>query len=437
MKTVGDWTFGAVFDETSKLVSVKLDTTDGKLVVVNRGTVRVAGSNFKVGTLCSSEAKSRYGGSSSEAEVFAAVQAASREGFSSDFLHWVGDYTLQGLQGQDCFYIELAKSPNVDDSLDLARLGDLFAGEKVHERRGKYLLEERCDSRSVNVQTCVYHMGCSIGDGDLQGVLQMMGTAEGQTAVDVDDGGLVIVADTFFDVVKHSLTEDRLLVAAMMAARKVERMAEIPVPGADKPKVVSYKDGLAESGRYPVDTMVVGVLLAAGLAAVVAAAKDETVGGLVGIVSGGVGMLATLVAVYHKCAHDGWPLSPAVRGFMPVTDASNHRCNETDILKEAWRLGIARRIYSGEDACYVGNGAGGRKGPGALSLEALISLGCATGVSKGGELRLRNPEGILLEVRPVQSNVYHATDVAIESGYTPADVVVDILTRTAPIAVIL
>eukprot|EP00752_Nemacystus_decipiens_P001731 g1674.t1 len=431
--TRGDWTFRAVIDETSKLVSVKLDTTDGKLVVVNRGTVRVAGSNFEVGTLTPQDARSRYGGSSSEAEVFAAVQAASRAGFSSDFLHWIGDYKMDG---QECFYIEVAKSPNVDHSLVVASLGNLFIEGHVHPRRGKSLRMDRCDSRRVDVQARVYHMGSVITDGDVEVVRKMVVAARGQTAADLDRG-LVIVAATFFDVLKHSLTEDRLLVAAMLAARtvqpvKIEREA-ILVRKSDTGKVVRYKGGLAESGRYPADTILVGALLAGSLAAVVAASKNESIGGLFGIISGGVGMLATLIAVYHKCVHDGWPLSPAVRGFMPVTDTSSHHCDETDILKEAWSKGIARSIYSGEDACYVGNGAGGRRGPGALPLETLISLGCATGVSKAGELRLRNPEGVLLEIRPVETDVYHATEVGAESGYTAADVVVNVLTGGTPI----
>lgn len=78
------------------------------------------------------------------------MQSASRAGFSSDFLHWVGDYKIDG---EDCFYMELAKTPNCDQAepLDLARLTDLFADQKVTECRDKSLVMERCDSRGVEV----------------------------------------------------------------------------------------------------------------------------------------------------------------------------------------------------------------------------------------------------------------------------------------------
>lgn len=48
------------------------------------------------------ESKSRYGGSSSESELFLAVQATSTAEFPSDFLHWVENYEIEG---GDCFYI--------------------------------------------------------------------------------------------------------------------------------------------------------------------------------------------------------------------------------------------------------------------------------------------------------------------------------------------
>lgn len=274
-------------------------------------------------------------------------------------------------------------------------------------------------------------MGDSVCDEDLKEVWRLMSAAKGQTAVDVERS-LIIVADTFYNVVKHSLTEDRLLIAALFAVRTVELTNDSPKTDEKGSNIVPYRGGLAESGQPPVDTIVVGALLALGLAAEAIAAKGDSVEALFGIVSGRVGMLATFVAIYHKCVHDGWPLSAAARGYLPVTDASEHpKVEETAILREAWKKGVARRIYSDAQACYIGEGEGRRRGPGALSLSTLVSLGCSTGVSKAGELRLKNPEGVLLEVKPVRAAEYHATRVKPESGFTPARVRVEDLAESA------
>lgn len=77
------------------------------------------------------------------------------------------------------------------------------------------------------MQTFVYHMWGSVRDEDLAGGLRLVSAAERQTAVDVEKG-LVIVADAFNDVVKHSMTEDGLLVAEMFAAKAVEQTGESP-----------------------------------------------------------------------------------------------------------------------------------------------------------------------------------------------------------------
>lgn len=100
------------------------------------------------------------------------------------------------------------------------------------------------------MQTFVYHMWGSVRDEDLAGVLRVVSAAERQTAVDVEKG-LVIVADTFYDVVKHSLTEERLLVAAMFAAKAVELTGDSLDCDAQGSTIVPSRGGLAERWSIP------------------------------------------------------------------------------------------------------------------------------------------------------------------------------------------